>query len=129
MSVTDLNSTVGNCHPPSIFGLPGIVVHVHGQSHFLSSYGAFADAHRPQTLRGRRLRCRTQQHRLCSRCDHRRSLSVGVFLGRFRSTEGAIKLRTLMDLHGSIPTFIHVSDGKLHDVNFLDLLLLEAGAF
>jgi len=47
----------------------------------------------------------------------------------FRSTKAAIKLHTLLDLRGSIPTFIHVSDGKLHDVNVLDLLIPEAGAF
>ena len=47
----------------------------------------------------------------------------------FRSTEAAIKLHTLLDLRGSIPSFIHISDGKLHDVNVLDLLLPEAGAF
>jgi len=38
-------------------------------------------------------------------------------------------LHTLLDLRGNIPTFLHVSDGKLHDVNVLDLLLPEAGAF
>jgi len=47
----------------------------------------------------------------------------------FRSTEAAVKLHTLLDLRGSIPTFIHLSDGKLHDVNVLDLLIIEAGAF
>src|ERR1039458_3209678 len=47
----------------------------------------------------------------------------------FRSTKAAIKLHTLLDLRGSIPTFIHISDGKMHDVNVLDLLLIEAGAF
>jgi len=47
----------------------------------------------------------------------------------FRQTKAAIKLHTLMDLRGSIPTFIHVSEGKLHDVNALDLLIPEAGAF
>ncbi len=57
-------------------------------------------------------------------------LCLSVFpWARFRSTKGAIKLHTLMDLRGNIPTFIHVSDGKLHDVNVLDLLLPEAGAF
>jgi hypothetical protein len=40
-----------------------------------------------------------------------------------------VKLHTLLDLRGSIPTFIHISDGKMHDVNVLDLLLIEAGAF
>jgi hypothetical protein len=47
----------------------------------------------------------------------------------FRSTKAAVKLHTLLDLRGSIPSFIHISDGKLHDVNVLDLLLPEAGAF
>jgi len=48
---------------------------------------------------------------------------------RFRTTKAAVKLHTLLDLRGSIPTFIHISDGKMHDVNVLDLLLPEAGAF
>jgi Domain of unknown function (DUF4372)/Transposase DDE domain len=47
----------------------------------------------------------------------------------FRSTKAAIKLHTLLDLRGAIPTFIHISDGKLHDVNVLDILPVEAGAF
>jgi len=47
----------------------------------------------------------------------------------FRSTKAAIKLHTLLDLRGAIPAFIHISDGKLHDVNALDILPLEAGAF
>ena len=47
----------------------------------------------------------------------------------FFSTKAAIKLHTLLDLRGSIPAFIHISDGKLHDVNVLDLLSFEAGAF
>jgi hypothetical protein len=47
----------------------------------------------------------------------------------FRSTKAAIKLHTLIDLHGSIPTFIHISDGKMHDVNALDLLTYERGAY
>jgi hypothetical protein len=47
----------------------------------------------------------------------------------FRSTKAAVKLHTLLDLRGAIPTFIHVSDGRLHDVNVLDLLIPEPGAF
>ena len=47
----------------------------------------------------------------------------------FRSTKAAIKLHTLLDLRGNIPSFIHISDGKLHDVNVLDLLLPEPGAY
>ena len=47
----------------------------------------------------------------------------------FRSTKAAVKLHTLLDLRGSIPTFIHISDGKMHEVNVLDQLLPEPGAF
>jgi Domain of unknown function (DUF4372)/Transposase DDE domain len=47
----------------------------------------------------------------------------------FRSTKAAVKLHTLLDLRGNIPTFLHISDGKLHDVNVLDLLVPEPGAF
>src|SRR5271157_3221982 len=46
----------------------------------------------------------------------------------FRSTKAAVKLHTLLDLHGNIPSFIHISDGKLHDVHALDMLLPEPGA-
>ncbi len=47
----------------------------------------------------------------------------------FRKTKSAIKLHTLLDLRGNIPTFIHISDGKLHDVNILDQLIPEPAAF
>ena len=47
----------------------------------------------------------------------------------FRSTKAAVKMHTLLDLRGSIPAFIHVSDGKMGDVNVLDILAVEAGAF
>jgi hypothetical protein len=47
----------------------------------------------------------------------------------FRSTKAAIKLHTLLDLRGNIPSFLHISDGKLHEVNALDLLIPESGAF
>lgn len=46
----------------------------------------------------------------------------------FRATKAAVKMHTLLDLRGSIPSFIHISDGRLHDVNVLDLLVPEAGA-
>src|ERR1700681_2149920 len=46
----------------------------------------------------------------------------------FRSTKAAVKMHTLLDLRGNIPSFIHISDGKLHDVHALDMLLPEAGA-
>ena len=47
----------------------------------------------------------------------------------FRSTKAAVKMHTLLDLRGAIPSFIHISDGKLHDVNVLDVLVPEPGAF
>ena len=57
-------------------------------------------------------------------------LCLSVFpWAHFRSTKAAIRLHTLLDLRGSIPSFIHISDGKLHEVNVLDLLIPEAGAF
>jgi Domain of unknown function (DUF4372)/Transposase DDE domain len=56
-------------------------------------------------------------------------LCLSVFpWARFRSTKAAVKLHTLLDLRGSIPSFIHISDGKLHDVHALDMLLPEPGA-
>jgi hypothetical protein len=57
-------------------------------------------------------------------------LCLSVFpWAHFRSTKAAVKMHTLLDLRGSIPSFIHLSDGKLHDVHALDLLIPEAGAF
>jgi hypothetical protein len=57
-------------------------------------------------------------------------LCLSVFpWAKFRRTKAAIKLHTLLDLRGSIPSFIHISDGKLHDVNILDHLIPEPGAF
>lgn len=47
----------------------------------------------------------------------------------FRSTKAAVRLHTLLDLRGNIPAFIHISDGKTHEVNVLDMLTFEAGAF
>jgi hypothetical protein len=48
---------------------------------------------------------------------------------RFRRHKAAVKMHTLLDLRGAIPTFICITEGKLHDVHFLDELILEAGAF
>ena len=48
---------------------------------------------------------------------------------KFRKTKSAIKLHTLLDLRGNIPSFIHITEGKVHDVNVLDVLIPEAGAF
>jgi len=56
-------------------------------------------------------------------------LCLSVFpWARFRSTKAAVKMHTLLDLRGNIPSFIHVSDGKLHDVHALDLLVPDPGA-
>jgi transposase len=56
-------------------------------------------------------------------------LCLSVFpWAHFRTTKAAVKMHTLLDLKGSIPSFIHISDGKLHDVHALDLLELEPGA-
>jgi hypothetical protein len=48
---------------------------------------------------------------------------------RFRAHKAAVKMHTLLDLCGSIPTFIRITDGKVHDVNILDEIVIEAGAF
>ena len=48
---------------------------------------------------------------------------------RFRKHKAAVKMHTLLDLHGNIPTFISITDGKVHDVNILDEIMPEAGAF
>lgn len=56
-------------------------------------------------------------------------LCLSVFpWARFRKTKSAIKLHTLLDLRGNIPSFIAITDGKVHDVNILDVLIPEAGA-
>jgi hypothetical protein len=57
-------------------------------------------------------------------------LCLSVFpWARFRQTKAAVKMHTLLDLRGNIPTFIHISDGKMHEVNVLDILIPEAGSF
>lgn len=48
---------------------------------------------------------------------------------KFRKNKGAVKMHTQLDLRGSIPTFIEITDGKVHDVNILDMLIIESGAF
>ena len=57
------------------------------------------------------------------------ALCLSVFpWAHFRTTKAAVKMHTLLDLRGNIPSFIHISDGKLHDVHALDMLIPEAGA-
>lgn len=56
-------------------------------------------------------------------------LCLSVFpWAHFRKTKAAVKMHTLLDLRGNIPSFIHISDGKMHDVHALDMLMPEAGA-
>ena len=57
-------------------------------------------------------------------------LCLSVFpWAHFRQAKAAVKMHTLLDLRGNIPTFIHVSSGKMHEVNVLDILIPEAGSF
>ena len=57
-------------------------------------------------------------------------LCLSIFpWARFRQAKAAVKMHTLLDLRGNIPTFIHISDGKMHEVNVLDILTPEAGSF
>ena len=57
-------------------------------------------------------------------------LCLSVFpWAHFRRAKAAVKMHTLLDLRGNIPTFIHISDGKMHEVNVLDILVPEAGSF
>ena len=57
-------------------------------------------------------------------------LCLSVFpWAQFRQAKAAVKMHTLLDLRGNIPTFIHISDGKTHEVNVLDILIPEAGSF
>src|SRR6202049_3385926 len=57
-------------------------------------------------------------------------LCLSVFpWARFRQTKAAVKMHTLLDLHGNIPTFLHITPGRVRDVNILDDIKPEAGAF
>jgi len=57
-------------------------------------------------------------------------LSLSVFpWAHFRTAKAAVKMHTQMDLRGNIPSFIHISDGKMHEVNVLDLIMPEPGSF
>jgi len=57
-------------------------------------------------------------------------LCLSVFpWAHFRHAKAAVKMHTLLDLRGNIPTFIHISDGKMHEVNVHDILIPEAGSF
>ena len=77
----------------------------------------------------RTVRRRSQRYGLRSGCQHDRSVSFGVSLGAVSLDQGSRQIAHSLDLRGNIPSFLHISDGKLHDVNVLDLLLPEPGAF
>src|ERR1017187_2321098 len=64
-----------------------------------------------------------------ARSKHRKGPIQSSELTKFRKHKGAVKMHTLLDLHGNIPTFISITDGKVHDVNILDEIFPEAGAF
>src|ERR1035437_5728112 len=75
-----------------------------------------------------------QASRMCAISTHRIQTSIDLCLAlfpwaRFRKHKVAAKMHTLLDLHGSIPTFIRITNGKVHDVNVLDEIAIEAGAF
>ena len=96
----------------------------------LSRSGAAADRARHALYAQRPLRCWNSMPRVYALDSTTIDLCLSLFdWAPFRSTKAAIKLHTLLDLRGAIPTFIHISDGKLHDVNVLDMLPIEAGAF
>ena len=48
---------------------------------------------------------------------------------KFRKHKGAVKMHTLLDLRVNIPTFVAITDGKVHDVNIVDMLIIEPGSF
>ena len=92
------------------------------------SCGVGPAAHHPGEDAGRRTGVGPDQYRLRPGLDDHRSVPVGLPWAHFRTTKAAVKMHTLLDLRGNIPSFIHISDGKLHDVHALDMLLPEAGA-
>jgi hypothetical protein len=64
----------------------------------------------------------SQEQRLCTGLDDDRPVPGNVLLG-FREQKGAIKVHTLIDLHGNFSVFVRITDGKVHDVNIPDQLL------
>jgi hypothetical protein len=74
--------------------------------------------------------CVALQHTVYARDSTTIDLCLALFpWARFRKTQGAVKLPTLLDWRGNIPSVIHISDGKLHAVNLLDRIAFEAGSF
>ena len=87
------------------------------------------DCHRPRSVSRRTFRTRVVRDRVCLRSTTI-DLCLALFpWGKFRRHKSAVKLHTLLDLRGSIPTNVYVTGGQVNDVNLLDELLLEAGSF
>ena len=95
----------------------------------LRRFRSGADWPSPPPLRQRGVRCGAGASGLCLGFHDHRSLLVAVSLAKFRRHKAAVKLHTLLDLRGSIPSWVIITDGKVHDVNLLDQLVFEAGAF
>ena len=81
-----------------------------------------------QPLGGGTLWYRTQPDHLRARCNHHRPMPIIFPWAQFRRHKSAVKLHTLLDLRGSIPTVAIVTGGQIHEVNILDQLIWEAGA-
>ena len=87
------------------------------------------DCRSAATLRSRGAGAGLGQHRIRLGLHHRRLCMTMFPWARYKSAQHALKLHTLLDLRGSIPTFIRVTAAQVHDVNILDALTPEAGAF
>jgi len=85
------------------------------------------DWYRTPSLPQRRFWSTAERNSLCTGRDHDRFV-FGAW-AKFRQYKGAVKLHTLLDLRGNIPSFIYITDGKVHDINVLDVLIPEPGSF
>ena len=81
-----------------------------------------------RVIQGRLVSRRVERDSICSGWNHCRAMPVNVSLGAI-SKKAVVNLHTLLDLMGNFPTFVHISDGRSHDVSALDLLWLEVGAY
>src|SRR5438105_15891314 len=96
----------------------------------LRQFRAGVDWHRPAAARPRSDWRRSGAEPVCSGFNHHRSVPVAVSMGEVSPAQGRRQdAHTLLDLHGNIPTFIRVTSGDVHDVNILDEIMPEAGAF
>ena len=93
-------------------------------------FAACADRARPHALCATSaLRVELDADRLCLGLHAPSTCALSLFpWAHFQAAKAAVKLHTLLDLRGNIPCFVHISDGKMHDVNVLDLIGFEPGA-